>query len=84
MERRSSIMLIVAVAAALALPAQGYAVDHLVLDILPTPVAAPVSVKASKQERARVKALAPWRLDGRVAGRDFYGDSAGTLESVED
>jgi hypothetical protein len=71
MERRS-IVLIAAVGAALALPARGYAVDHLVLDISPTPVAAPVSAKASKQERARVKALAPWRLYGRVVGRDFY------------
>jgi hypothetical protein len=67
-----SIVLIVAVGAALALPARGYAVDHLVLDISPTSIAAPVSAKASKQERARVKALAPWRLHGRVVGRDFY------------
>jgi hypothetical protein len=71
MERRS-IVLIVAVGTALALPVRAYAVDHLVLDILPTRVAAPVSAKASKQERARVKALAPWRLHGRVVGRDFY------------
>jgi hypothetical protein len=71
MERRS-IVLIVAVGAALALPARSYAVDHLVLDISPTSIAAPASVNASKQERARVKALAPWRLRGRVVGRDFY------------
>jgi hypothetical protein len=71
MERRG-IVLIVAVGAALAMPARAYAVDHLVLDISPARVAAPVSAKASKQERARVKALAPWRLDGRVVGRDFY------------
>ena len=71
MERRS-IVLIVAVGAALALPAQANAVDHLVLDISPTRIAPPVSAKASKQERARVKALAAWRLDGRVVGRDFY------------
>lgn len=71
MERRG-IVLIVAVGAALAMPARAYAVDHLVLDISPAGVAAPVSAKASKQERARVKALAPWRLDGRVVGRDFY------------
>jgi hypothetical protein len=50
-----SIVLSVAVGAALALPARGYAVDHLVLDILPTNIAAPVSAKASKQERVRVK-----------------------------
>jgi hypothetical protein len=67
-----NIVLVVAVGAALVLPAQGYAVDHVVLDISPTRVAAPVSAKASKQERARVKALAAWRLDGRVVGRDFY------------
>jgi hypothetical protein len=71
MERRS-IVVLVAVGAALAVPAQAHAVDHLVLDISPTRVATPVSVKASKQERARVKALAPWRLHGRVVGRDFY------------
>jgi hypothetical protein len=71
MERRG-IVLIVAVGAALAVPARAYAVDHLVLDISPTRVAAPVSAKANKQERARVKALAPWRLHGRVVGRDFY------------
>jgi hypothetical protein len=51
---RRSIVLIVAVGAALAVPARAYAVDHLVLDISPTRVAAPVSANASKQERARV------------------------------
>ena len=71
MERRS-IVLIVAVGAGLAVPARAYAVDHLVLDISPTRVAAPVSAKASNQERPRVQALAPWRLHGRVVGRDFY------------
>jgi hypothetical protein len=71
MERRS-IVVMVAVGAALALPARGHAADHVVLDISPTRIAAPVSAKASKQERARVKALAPWRLHGRVVGRDFY------------
>jgi hypothetical protein len=71
MERRG-IVLIVAVGVALAVPAPAYAVDHLVLDISPTRVATAVSAKASKQERARVKALAPWRLHGRVVGRDFY------------
>ena len=67
-----SIVLVVLVGAALALPARGYAVDHLVLDVSPTNVASPDSAKASKQERARVKVLAPWRLHGRVVGRDFY------------
>ena len=71
MERRS-IVLIVAVGAALALPARAYAVDHLVLDISPMRVAPAVTAKATKQERARVKALAPWRLHGRVVGRNFY------------
>jgi hypothetical protein len=71
MERRCAV-LIVAVGAALALPARGLAVDHVVLDISPTRIAGPVSGKASKQERARIKALASWRLDGRVVGRDFY------------
>jgi hypothetical protein len=71
MERRSAV-LVVAVGAALALPARGLALDHIVLDISPTRIATPVSAKASKQERARVKALAAWRLDGRVVGRDFY------------
>jgi hypothetical protein len=71
MEHRS-IALFVAVGAALMLPARGYAVDHVVLDISPTRIAAPVSAKASKQERARIKALAPWRFHGRVVGRDFY------------
>jgi hypothetical protein len=67
-----SIVLFVAVGAALALPVQGYAIDHVVLDISPTRITASVSAKASKQERARAKALAAWRLDGRVVGRDFY------------
>jgi hypothetical protein len=71
MERRS-VVVMVAVGAALALPARGHAADHVVLDISPTRIAAPVSAKASKQERARVKALTPWRLHGRVVGRDFY------------
>jgi hypothetical protein len=70
--RHRSIVLFVAVGAALVLPARGYAVDHVVLDISPTRIAAAVSAKANKQERARIKALAPWRLHGRVVGRDFY------------
>jgi hypothetical protein len=65
-------VLIAAVGIALTLPARGYAVDHVVLDISPTRIAAPVPAKASKQERARIRALARWRLDGRVVGRDFY------------
>ena len=68
-----SIVVFVAVGAALVLPARGHAADHVVLDISPTRITAPVSAKASKQDRARVKALAAWRLDGRVVGRDFYG-----------
>jgi hypothetical protein len=66
-----SIVLFVAVGAALVLPERGYAVDHLVLDISATRIASPVAAKASKQARARVKALAPWRLHGRVVGREF-------------
>jgi hypothetical protein len=67
-----SIVLFVAVGAALVLPARGYAIDHVVLDISPTRIASPVAAKAGKQERARLKALAPWRVHGRVVGRDFY------------
>ncbi len=67
-----SIILFVAVGAALALPARSYAVDHVVLDVSPTAIAPTVSPKASKQERARVKGLAAWRVRGRVVGRDFY------------
>jgi hypothetical protein len=70
--KRRSIVLVVAVGATLSLPALGRAADHVVLDISPTRIAAVVSAKASKQERARVKALAAWRLHGRVVGRDFY------------
>jgi hypothetical protein len=65
-------VLIAAVGIALTLPARGYAVDHVVLDISPMRISALVPAKASKQERARVRALARWRLDGRVVGRDFY------------
>jgi hypothetical protein len=65
-------VLIAAVGIALTLPARANAVDHVVLDISPTRIAALVPVKASKQERARIRALARWRLDGRVVGRDFY------------
>ena len=57
---------------AFALPARAHAVDHVVLDISPTWIAPPVSVKASKQEGARLRLLASWRLDGRIVGRDFY------------
>jgi hypothetical protein len=71
MERRR-VVFMVAVGAALALPARGYAVDHVVLDVSPARIAPTVSAKASKQERARVKALVAWRLNGRVVGRDFY------------
>jgi hypothetical protein len=65
-------VLIAAVVIALAVPARGYAVDHVVLDISPTRIAAQVPAKANKQERARLRALTRWRLDGRVVGRDFY------------
>ena len=71
MDRRR-VVFIVVVGAALALPARGYAVAHVVLDVSPARVAPPVRAKASKQERARVQALAPWRLDGRIVGSDFY------------
>jgi hypothetical protein len=69
---RRSVVLTVAVGAALGLPARGYAVGHVVLDISPTRIAAPASAKASRQERARAEALAAWRLSGRVVTRDFY------------
>jgi hypothetical protein len=69
---RRSIVLVVAIAAELALPARAFAVDHFVLDISPNRIAAPVSAKASEPERARGKELAPWRLQGKVVGRDFY------------
>jgi hypothetical protein len=62
----------VAVGIAILLPTRGYAVDHLVLDISPTRIAAQAPAKASKRERARLRALAHWRLDGRVVGGDFY------------
>ncbi len=65
-------VLVAVVGIAFALPARADAVDHVVLDISPTRIAAPVSVKASKQERARLRLLASWRLDGRIVGRDFY------------
>jgi hypothetical protein len=65
-------VLIAAVGIALTLPARGYAVDHVVLDISPTRIPALVPAKASKQERARLRALARWRLHGRVVGRGFY------------
>jgi len=61
-----------AIAIAFALPARAHAVDHVVLDISPTRIAAPASVKASKQERARLRQLAAWTLHGRIVGRDFY------------
>jgi hypothetical protein len=65
-------VLVAAIGIAFALPARAHAVDHVVLDISPTRIAAPGSVKTSKQERARLRQLAPWRLDGRIVGRDFY------------
>ena len=65
-------VLVAAIGIAFALPARAHAVDHVVLDISPTRIAAPASIKASKQERARLRQLASWRLDGRIVGRDFY------------
>ena len=65
-------VVVAAIGIAFALPARAHAADHVVLDISPTRIAAPASVKASKQERARLRQLAPWRLDGRIVGRDFY------------
>jgi hypothetical protein len=69
--------LIAAVGIALTLPACGYAVDHVVLDVSPMRISALVPANASKQERARIRALARWRLDGRVVGRDFYRPHSG-------
>jgi hypothetical protein len=51
---------------------RAHAVDHVVLDISPTRIATAASVKTSKRERARLRQLASWRLDGRIVGRDFY------------
>ena len=65
-------VLVAAIGIAFALPARADAIDHVVFDISPTRIAAPAAVKASKQERARLRQLAPWRLDGRIVGRDFY------------
>ena len=65
-------VLVAVIGIAFALPARADAVDHVVLDISPTRIAAPASIKASKQERARLRQLASWRLDGRIVGRDFY------------
>ena len=64
--------LVAVIGIAFALPARAHAVDHVVLDISPTRIAAAASVKTSKQERARLRQLAPWRLDARIVGRDFY------------
>jgi hypothetical protein len=65
-------VLVAVIGIAFALPARAHAVDHVVLDISPTRIAATAAVKASKQERARLRRLAAWRLDGRIVGRDFY------------
>jgi len=65
-------VLIVVAGLALTVPTRAYAVNHVVLDISPARIVAPVPAKASKQERNRLRALAHWRLDGRVVGRDFY------------
>jgi hypothetical protein len=65
-------VIVAAVGIAFALPARAHAVDHVVLDISPTRIATAASVKTSKQERARLRQLASWRLDGRIVGRDFY------------
>jgi hypothetical protein len=65
-------VVVAAIGIAFALPARAHAVDHVVLDISATRIAAPASIKASKQERARLRQLASWRLDGRIVGRDFY------------
>lgn len=69
---RCNAALIVMFGVALALPAQGYAADHIVLDIAPTSIAGHTSLHASKKQRDRVKSLAPWRLSGRVVDRDYY------------
>jgi len=65
-------VVVAAIGIAFALPARAHAVDHVVLDISPTRIATAASVKTSKQERARLRQLASWRLDGRIVGRDFY------------
>jgi hypothetical protein len=69
---RRCVVLFVAVGASLALPARGNAVDHVVLDISPTPLASSAPAKATKEERARLKALGAWRLHGRIVGPEFY------------
>jgi hypothetical protein len=61
--QRRSVVIAVAVGAALVLPARSHAVDHVVLDISPTRIAPLVSAKT---------AVAAWRLGARVVGRDFY------------
>jgi hypothetical protein len=65
-------VVVAAIGIAFALPARAHAVDHVVLDISPARIATAALVKTSKQERARLRQLASWRLDGRIVGRDFY------------
>jgi hypothetical protein len=59
-------ILVAAVAGALALPARGYAVDHVVLIVSPTRIAAQPPTKTAAKHKPSL--LPGWRLSGRVIG----------------
>jgi hypothetical protein len=69
-----TIALGVALLATLALPGPAYAVDHVVLFVSPTSVAAAPTVK-SKHGKPRPNPLAAWRLSAAVVGATSPGAS---------
>lgn len=60
------IVLVAAVAGALALPARGYAVDHVVLIVSPARIAAQPPTKTAARHKPSL--LPGWRLSGLVVG----------------
>ena len=61
-----SVVLVATVGGALALPARGYAVDHVVLTLSPTRIAATAPTKTAAKRKPSL--LPGWRLSGRVVG----------------
>ena len=73
-----SVVLVAAVGGALALPARGHAVDHVVLTVVPTRIAATAPTKTAAKRKPSL--LPGWLLSGRVVGatggeRETFGVS---------
>jgi hypothetical protein len=78
--KRRTVVPVVALAATLALPGRAHAIDHVVLFVSPTSIAAAPATRA-KKGKPRPNPLAAWKLSAAVvaapsaAGKETFGVS---------